>query len=549
MRKRFPALLFAVFCASAFAASAPPPTLTGTVVDAGTGGLVKNALIRTDTGLETVTGRDGRFALKVERGAWPKRITVRAAGFGDRLLVVPAANASTSLGDIYLGTGGTITIELRQNAVGEIRELELVRLANRGRTPAGVVRSVTVQTRELVEVLHLEDIDPGDYILIAKGERPWQRRGERVIVLAGETMPLTVQVMPFHARLRATRDGQVLDDARVILRNSEAFWETELALRGDGTTVELWQGGRFSATLLADGSLPWKTWATLDETHAEWLLEMARHEVVGTVIDAATREPVPHAAISLEMRPAKGGGLSVSERAGSDGTFRLAPVMPGLHTIKVGAKGYPVATTTYTFEEATESHEVTIVMEKVPMTTLRVTDAHGQPIADAWILPFRGTAAEPYTKTSADGTAPIYVPEQQQRDVFVIPRDGSLGAVTIASGAKETALRLPAASSRVVLRAQSEKGEPIPRIAIAIRHAGRLLPKAVEDELWRRGSRLTSDAEGRIVLDHMPAGEYEFWPVASMADRRAIAAGRPPAIRMNVVPGENSAVMTFQPSK
>jgi hypothetical protein len=52
-----------------------------------------------------------------------------------------------------------------------------------------------------------------------------------------------------------------------------------------------------------------------------------------------------------------------------------------------------------------------------------------------------------------------------------------------------------------------------------------------------------------MILEHMPPGEYEFWPVGKRDDRRLIAAGQPPAMRMTAVVGENLAVLTFKPSE
>jgi hypothetical protein len=75
-----------------------------------------------------------------------------------------------------------------------------------------------------------------------------------------------------------------------------------------------------------------------------------------------------------------------------------------------------------------------------------------------------------------------------------------------------------------------------------------MIPFEVMQAFSGRGSRTLSDGQGRIVLEHMPVGLYEIWPIASPSDLTALQAGRAPALSMRVTAGENVTVMTFSPS-
>jgi hypothetical protein len=147
--------------------------------------------------------------------------------------------------------------------------------------------------------------------------------------------------------------------------------------------------------------------------------------------------------------------------------------------------------------------------------------------------------------TDSTGTIPLFVPESQTRDIFVVPRDGSLGIIRISAGSDDTTLRLGAGNSRIILRAETQTHQPLARVTMIVRYNGSLLPNEVMESLAGRGSTTASDLQGRMTLEHMPAGLYEFWPVTSAADVAAARTGRPPAVTIVASPGENLAVMTF----
>lgn len=520
----------------------PFRTIDGVVVDRVTGAALGGAKVVANTGEDAITGRDGHFALAVDPGRWPAKLEVRASGFGSRVVVVPTARVNTSLDSIPLARGVIVEATIHQTEPGQVVSVELLKLRNQGRQPSGVIQTLTLPRSDAMSrSVRFENVEPGQYVVLAKGARPSQHAGQRIEVQEWDVPAVNVQLTPFRLRLRTMKDGEPLGDTRVILRQQEAFWQTDVAMDDAGeAAIDLWQGGRLTATVESRNSVPWRSQRTIAEAvDGDWLLDMPRLEVVGHVIDAESGAPIPNAGVALEMSSTERHyHLSVSANADDEGAFRFAPVFPGEHTIRVASSDYPVSDTIYTFGEEEESRSLTIVLHRTPMTRLSVVDARGLPVTGAKVFVFAGAAATVASgRTDATGQTPVFIPEGATHNVLVVPRDGSLGAMRIQSGTRQVLMVLSEGSSRIVVRAESESHEPIPRISLDVRYNGFLLPIEVMQALTARGSMTFSDADGRMVLNHMPAGTYELWPVRGNT-------GRAP-VRMIATPGENVATLTY----
>jgi hypothetical protein len=391
--------------------------------------------------------------------------------------------------------------------------------------PGKVIQTVTLEkSEELDRVVRFEGVEPGRYTVIVRGAKPWHRAGERIDVYAFEAAPVHVQLSPFVMQLKAP------EKSSVVLRHTEAFWEARFDIDDTGdAALDLWQTGPLVATVKVDGSLPFRVRRTLKEAvDTEWLLEMPKQEVVGIVVDAETGKPVPQAALSLEMKE-----MTVSVKAAEDGTFRFAPVVPGPHILQAGAAEYPVAKIEYTFGEDEETHQVTIAMERQPKTMLTVVDARGQAVRNADVHVFHAGRQVAHTRTGRDGTAPVFIAQKEQREVWIVPRDGSLAVTRIPSATPQTRVVVADGNSRIVARTESEKEKPVAGIMVDVRWNGLLIPDEVMMRIVHRGSRVISREDGRIVLQQMPPGTYEL-----------LVAGAKP-LRIVAVPGETTAVMTF----
>ncbi|HEX8616738.1 MAG TPA: carboxypeptidase-like regulatory domain-containing protein, partial [Thermoanaerobaculia bacterium] len=534
----------------------PLPLLSGIVTDAASNRPVSNAVIRSDAGVHrAITDAKGRFAFEADPEEWPKLITAAAEAYAEASLFVPLARASTILGALQLARGASIAVEIKQNVAGEVVEVDLVRLRANGRATDGVVKTRSVPPADALATIRFDDVPPGDYIVMAKGDEPCERQGERVTITAGEQLNTHLEINPFRLIVRVESAGTPLASANVTLRHRDFHWEGSFGTGEDGkASVNVWQGGRTALTVrvAAPGFVPYRERRTLsDGEDSEWNVEVPCREIVGTVGDRATGDTVRDAEVAMTMTPDEGGGFVVSTKTSADGTFRFAPVAHGRVELRAAAPGYPEGETSLVFREPEQSRHVTLTLNAATVTAVQVADVHGAPLA-ARVLNCRGVECAGMSNTDRLGKVPVLIPQGETHDVWVVPRDGSLAVIPLASGSAEANVRVPDANCRVVLRTESTSGVAIAGMFIVMRYEGRVVPPDVLHALsMMQGSSIISDARGEIAFNHLPSGAYEFWPLLSVAELHAVAAGGgpQPSVRMRVVPGENVAVLTFAESK
>jgi hypothetical protein len=78
---------------------------------------------------------------------------------------------------------------------------------------------------------------------------------------------------------------------------------------------------------------------------------------------------------------------------------------------------------------------------------------------------------------------------------------------------------------------------------------GTIVPPAVSHQLFTRGLRLMTNAEGSISLAHIPPGTYDFWPYRSEVEGQMLydsAWVMDAPISLDVVSGENSATVRLR---
>lgn len=525
-------------------------TITGIVVDEETGQAVPGAVIRSDQDAEAIADGTGRFIIEADPERWPRSLVARAEGYAEHEVAVPATRADLLLDAVRLNRGGSILVDLRQPRPSAVASIELHRLADHGRALAGTAATLPVTEGAPVR---FNKVKAGRYMLLAKGEKAWERIAEPVTVEAGEEATVALHIAPFRLRMRLTSENLPLPSAEVRLQNRDVLWEGSFTADEKGeASVELWQGGRVWATVISGAFIPYKEGRTItDGLEVEWLLDLPMQEVTGVVVDAESGKPIVNAALALEVHSDDGYTIGVHTKADAKGTFRFAPVARGRHKLSAAAPGYPPVDMTYSFTEADATRELTVRLERASTVTLTVLDGLGRPLAGARVLDFIGTTRRGLAFTDANGAASVQVSQGEVRDVFVIPREGSLGFARIRPGLETHTVTVPAGTARVVLRMESQERVAIPGISVAVRYAGKMLPYEVLQALvTMHGERTKSDADGRVVVDHLPPGLYEFWPVGSPAELRAVAAagGGEAPVRMQLLPGENVAVMTFAPA-
>lgn len=522
----------------------PLPVLSGTVATAW-GLPLPGALVKTDVGSSAVANGNGRFELECDPDRWPKSITVSAAGFGDSFIKVPLPRTSSDLRTVTLAQAAEIAVEWSGVAPGAVAAVDLQILGDKGHS-AGPVLQTLAPAGGGTKVI-FDHVAPGEYLIVLSGKKPTERFAQLVKAVQGERAQMFARITPAQLSLRVSAAGLPLE-CNVWLRHSR-LWQADVKVDETGeANVPVWQGGRLTALVESRGSVPFRAIRDVaDGVDDSWSMELPANEVVGTVVDAQTHEPVPEAALSLEMISAEPtrSQLLVSTRAAADGTFRFAPVTPGQHTLKVAAPGYPVQEVSYAFGAAEETRSITLELNKSEVARLHVVDARRQPIAGARVLPFRAGVSQPRSMTGAGGEALVHVTDAETRTVFIVPRDGSFAVADLASGDDRT-VAVADGHCQIEVQVESEVHEPLRNVSLLVRYGSYELPPEVLATFVELGSTTVSDASGRIVLRHLPAGEYDLWPITSPAD---VAAARDPRLRPPVhvvaVPGENRILLTF----
>lgn len=528
----------------------PLPKLTGTVLARTTRRPVAGALV--DAGDEpAITDAAGRFELDVDPELWPARLRVRAIPFAESSTPVPAARVSTEMPAIYVSHGRTVTVELTQANPGEVAEMEL-RSIREGVTAGEVVSTLPVSSAVQTETLRIEDVPPGRYVVLAKGDEELERFGAEVEVAEGEDVSVPIAIAPFTLDVRTKLDGENLPNAHIALTHFDGRWEGEFDTDGEGRArVTLWQDGRLRSILDAPGlTAPSLEQHRLRPMDDEWVLDVDGLVIEGVVVDAQSGAPIPKAVLRLHVDAKDRFALASSANADAEGRFRFRPVHYGKHRLKVGAADRQPREMTYLFLDPERTRDLVIRLDRAASVQLKVIDAAGAPVPLATVLhlqdrlPMRG-------HTDAAGTASVPIATDRPTDLFILPGDGSFAATTVTAEMREAVVRVPPAIGRLIVRTETTSHDPLPNVFFGLRYNGRVLPPDVLRALVQiNGGSVRSDAEGRLILNRMPAGLYELWPVASDQEMRAPAMriGRDPAVRIAVAPGDNVAVMTFEPA-
>jgi hypothetical protein len=533
----------------------PAPLLSATVRDRRSRDPLIGAMIATDGGDSVLSDATGRFSLEPDAEKWPTTLTITASGYSQATVAVPRAHASKTLGDILLGRGGTIVVELTRGVVSEALSVELNKLPNGAMVAGPAVKSVDVPAGEQTAKVTFENIEPGDYDVLVKGSGPAERRGELVNILDAEVKHVSIELVPVRLHVRARYQDEPLRQASVRFKNIDGRWGGRFDTDDEGeATVQLWQGGKASVTLGAPSvfTAPYiETRELTDGDDTDWFLDVPGREITGVVVDAATGEPIPDARVILQTNTADGGALSSRTKAGNDGRFRYAPARYGKHTLTALAKYYLPAETEYIFAEPEQRRDLVVRLEHASPAQVTVVDSRGAPVGGARLAVFRGFEFVVFGMTDESGAGEVPRPIEQPYDVWAIPRDGSFGVAQVTAEAERATIRVADGASRIILKTESESHQPIPRVVLLIRYNGRLLPDVVLKAIGElQGVRIWTGSDGIMILDRMPTGLYEFWPVGSLAEMRVLAAsaGQDAPAKVIAGPGENITVMTFAPA-
>lgn len=522
----------------------PAPRITGRVIDRA-GQPVAGARISAGARLLARTDASGRFAFAVPASA---SVTIDAAPFASRTIALDVS--SYALGDVALLRAGSLSVDTSK--IRGLRELELAPMRAREsgttRKPAGAVTLFT-------------GLEPGSYLLTARGAGALQQKSQLVEVAEGAMQHLVVTVDAMPIRGYVFLGSEPLPHADLQIIGPGSTWKGNVRTDADGHyAAELWQVGPMqgvvtSPRLTTSFMTGHRVTEALEREAVEWNFAIPSRRIAGRVLDGRGNA-VGKTPLSIEVED---GEVRSRIRLLTDaaGAFTYDGARSGRYSVEVTPRQHlkppPLS---FELRDGDPDKHVEIVLERGVEVRVRVTREDGTPIAGAVIadgVDEEGAKALARYRTTAAGEATLRGRAGEAKTLYVIPPHGSfavtrlaLDAATVAEGADVV---VPDAKSALVIRTRDEKGTALGGIYFAVRYNGELLPPAILmliRSLQHVDYRTTAAGEARI--HGLPSGVYELWAyrTASEGDRLAVNPDRyEPSLQLAVAQGTYEADLTF----
>jgi hypothetical protein len=386
----------------------------------------------------------------------------------------------------------------------------------------------------------------GLYLVLAQGPQPLQRLSAKANVgSSGGALRLTLP--KGKTSLRVTLAGRPVARAAVLLTEEELLWDTRLEAGDDGRFVgALWQPGAYTASVWRDrAAAPYVAEVALS---AEPLtIDVPDRLVAGRVVGEDGR-PIAGAKVILRTQ---GDHLTLTAGTSSaaDGRFEFFGVREGAQALRAKAPSY-LDSDVAGFEllGARAHRSLDLRLARGTQRTVRVVDQHSDPIGGAMLFAACDGHLKSTALTDEQGRAEVALPDAGGCSIYALPKQGSLAVVQVA-GKGPLVVRVREGSSSLKLALKSDGGAAFSDMWLLMRIDGTVVPPAVSQQLFTRGLRLMTDAEGSISLAHIPPGTYDFWPYRSEAEGQMMYdAGWVMAapISLDVVSGENSATVRLR---
>jgi hypothetical protein len=386
----------------------------------------------------------------------------------------------------------------------------------------------------------------GLYLVLARGPQPLQRLSAKANVgSSGGAVRLTLP--KGKTSLRVTLAGRPVARATALLTEDELLWDTRLEAGDDGRFVgALWQPGAYTASVWRDrAAAPYVADVALS---AEPLtIDVPDRLVTGRVVGEDGR-PIAGAKVILRTQ-----GDHLTQTAGTssgpDGRFEFFGVREGAQALRAKAPSW-LDSDVASFEllGAPARHSLDLRLARGTQRTVRVLDQRGDPAGGAMLFAACDGHIKSTALTDEQGRAEVALPEAGGCSIYALPEEGSLAVAQVA-GKGPLVVRVREGSSSLKLALKSESGQAFSDIWLLMRIDGTVVPPAISQQLFTRGVRLRTNAEGSISLAHIPPGTYDFWPYRSEIEGQMLydtgwMMAAP--ISLDVVSGENSATVRLK---
>lgn len=370
---------------------------------------------------------------------------------------------------------------------------------------------------------------PAETYEVVLHSKPWDFV-RRANLSDGQDGAIAFALAPFTVKGRVTI-GDDPADASVTFRRSAGDLQTVHTDADHEYAVTLWAGSMYLIQVTPDHAASDPPYAKLVRLTSEEELDIRipRTDVVVSVVDAATKKPVPHAQVAVfnAWTDPVAGKSRASHLMTTDasGRARLAPMNPGTAEIDVTADGYfKDAPTTVPVEENGEERVVQIRVRAAGAgPAVRIVLPQGAPAAGAEVLVVADPAGERVLWSgSANDRGEIEVPASLEQAIVLVRHPAAAGFARRFQNLPDQEYRLSPLSSQPLLAHVERQGAPARQGAVTIWFNG--IPLSWSALQFLINASPSVSPIGTWTAGHLPAGPLRILASSGAVDA-AIAAG------------------------
>jgi len=251
-------------------------------------------------------------------------------------------------------------------------------------------------------------------------------------------------------------------------------------------------------------------------------IEVPDNTIEGTVVDAATGDPIEKARISLrESVPAEEAEGTLSAKSDEKGHFEFKGVRSKEHAravVSASADGYLPESQEVEVEEDGPPPDVRLELHKADRITGRVVGAGGEPVAGAMV---GCCAVDPSggleVTADTDGRGEFTLDAAPGATIFAAAGGYTIGWAQ--AHAKDVVVRLAPRGAPVQVRLVDVDREPVPGVALTFSspEAGLIPSGALANDFATNGQTSRTDADGVLITGSLPSGLYRVWLLSPVA--------------------------------
>jgi hypothetical protein len=511
------------------------PSVSGRVVEGDTSTPLERATISTPERLSTKTDAGGRFQMEFD-GEWPTHIEVSAVGKGSVIVELPPARPGVQLPIITMRNAGTLVASLIHN--GALRA-EIAQVGSKGEH---VVSEQKLTADE--SDLRVTSLSAGTYSLHLIGPRPLQHFAQTFVIHSGQETYVDIMLIPHVVEIAVRHRGEPVSGATIDVMHTNPKWKAILTTDNGGRASEdLWQIGSFGLVVSSQGFPGYFTTKSAPEKdNIQWMVDLPTTRLHGTIVDAATKSPIAKADVGMEVIT-KQSNIQLRTLSDADGTFAFDGIPPGDEILTVKARGFVRKEIARQYDEAEDDIKLDVALARAVQIVLAISTSSGAPASGAIVID-SADADSGGLAANAQGRCEVSLEPGETATFFIIPPSGSFAITHLFADSGTDVVNVTVPEGNATIRFEAVADRPMPTVNLLVRYNNAMIRPHVIDAFFRAQGNLFRITGGVGILERMPSGVYEIWPLFNEQRIPELAESESRA-RVVVRPGENVVTLKF----